>query len=122
MPRECDVLLAHNFPACIRAAASCNPSNATAVSGSLTSGVTSLPLNAVMPAVQGGSSDTSLRLRPTVVLAVLQEWFADNEFWLVPYAAFCFLRDLFGTAEHWRWGAMATPTPQVRCMRLGGPY
>lgn len=45
--------------------------------------------------------------------AVLQEWFADNEFWLVPYAAFCFLRDLFGTAEHWKWGTMAKPTPQV---------
>ena len=43
-----------------------------------------------------------------------QAWFSDNEFWLVPYAAFCFLRDLFGTAEHWKWGTMAKPTPQVR--------
>jgi len=46
--------------------------------------------------------------------AFLQEWFSENEFWLVPYAAFCFLRDLFGTAEHWKWGVMARPTPQVR--------
>lgn len=45
----------------------------------------------------------------------LQDWFADNEFWLVPYAAFCFLRDLFGTAEHWRWGTMSKPTPEVCC-------
>lgn len=45
---------------------------------------------------------------------LVQEWFADNEFWLVPYAAFCFLRDLFGTAEHWRWGTMSKPTPEVR--------
>lgn len=46
--------------------------------------------------------------------ALLQEWFSANEFWLVPYAAFCFLRDLFGTAEHWKWGTMAKPTPQVK--------
>jgi hypothetical protein len=46
--------------------------------------------------------------------SLVQEWFADNEFWLVPYAAFCFLRDLFGTAEHWRWGTMSKPTPEVR--------
>jgi 4-alpha-glucanotransferase len=44
----------------------------------------------------------------------MQDWFAANARWLVPYAAFCFLRDLFGTAEHWNWGVMATPTPEVR--------
>ncbi len=41
-------------------------------------------------------------------------WFAEAGSWLRPYAAFCFLRDLFGTAEHWQWGALATPSPQVR--------
>lgn len=57
-----------------------------------------------------------LCLEPRVRVCCLQAWFADNEFWLVPYAAFCFLRDLFGTAEHWRWGTMSTPTQQV-CVR-----
>jgi hypothetical protein len=32
---------------------------------------------------------------------------------VVPYATFCFLRDLFGTAEHWRWGVMAQPSKQL---------
>jgi len=30
-------------------------------------------------------------------------FFADNEHWLVPYAAFCFLRDQFGTADFNQW-------------------
>lgn len=51
---------------------------------------------------------------PVLLFTPAQAWFSDNEFWLVPYAAFCFLRDLFGTAEHWKWGTMAKPTPQVR--------
>eukprot|EP00879_Flechtneria_rotunda_P016824 GHRR01017609.1.p1 GENE.GHRR01017609.1~~GHRR01017609.1.p1 ORF type:complete len:841 (+),score=284.87 GHRR01017609.1:629-3151(+) len=42
-----------------------------------------------------------------------REWFVASESWLVPYAAFCFLRDLFGTAEHWNWGVMATPTQEL---------
>lgn len=36
-----------------------------------------------------------------------------NRHWLLPYAAFCFLKDLFGTAEHWQWGAFATPTKEA---------
>lgn len=36
-----------------------------------------------------------------------QSWFADNAEWLRPYAAFCLLRDLFQTAEHWRWGSLS---------------
>ena len=32
-----------------------------------------------------------------------QEFFAENEHWLAPYAAFCFLRDKFGTADFNRW-------------------
>jgi hypothetical protein len=50
----------------------------------------------------------------------LQEWFDAHKRWLVPYTAFCFLRDLFGTAEHWRWGAMATPTPELLERLTGG--
>ncbi len=32
-----------------------------------------------------------------------QAFFAENEHWLVPYAAFCFLRDQFGTPDFSRW-------------------
>ena len=34
-------------------------------------------------------------------------YFKENEHWLKPYAVFCVLRDLFGTAEHWRWGVFS---------------
>ena len=46
--------------------------------------------------------------------ADFQEFYAANEDWLRPYAIFSFLRDLFGTAQHWRWGALSRPTPQAR--------
>ena len=32
-----------------------------------------------------------------------KKFFAENEPWLVPYAAFCFLRDQFGTADFSQW-------------------
>ncbi len=32
-----------------------------------------------------------------------REFFADNHDWLVPYSAFCHLRDKFGTADFTRW-------------------
>ncbi len=32
-----------------------------------------------------------------------KKFFADNKIWLVPYAAFCFLRDKFGTADFSQW-------------------
>ena len=32
-----------------------------------------------------------------------KKFFAENENWLVPYAAFCFLRDQFGMADFSRW-------------------
>jgi 4-alpha-glucanotransferase len=32
-----------------------------------------------------------------------KKFFAENKHWLVPYAAFCFLRDKFGTADFNRW-------------------
>ncbi|KAK9170561.1 hypothetical protein Syun_002701 [Stephania yunnanensis] len=31
-------------------------------------------------------------------------FFAENEEWLKPYAAFCFLRDFFETSDHSQWG------------------
>lgn len=33
-----------------------------------------------------------------------QEYFSENEDWLKPYAAFCFLRDFFETSDHSQWG------------------
>ena len=44
----------------------------------------------------------------TLASQPFKDWMASNGRWLKPYAAFCFLRDLFGTAEHWQWGALAT--------------
>jgi 4-alpha-glucanotransferase len=35
--------------------------------------------------------------------AEYQTFFAENKQWLVPYAAFCFLRDKFGTPDFSRW-------------------
>ncbi|KAK3238486.1 4-alpha-glucanotransferase dpe2, partial [Cymbomonas tetramitiformis] len=36
-----------------------------------------------------------------------QHFFTENREWLQSHAAFCFLRDLMGTSEHWRWGALS---------------
>lgn len=33
-----------------------------------------------------------------------REFFEENKHWLVPYAAFCFFRDKYGTADFTRWG------------------
>uniref|UniRef100_A0A7N0UGE4 4-alpha-glucanotransferase n=1 Tax=Kalanchoe fedtschenkoi TaxID=63787 RepID=A0A7N0UGE4_KALFE len=33
-----------------------------------------------------------------------QRFFSENEGWLKPYAAFCFLRDFFDTSDHSQWG------------------
>ncbi|GAA0156538.1 hypothetical protein LIER_14016 [Lithospermum erythrorhizon] len=33
-----------------------------------------------------------------------QNFFAENQDWLKPYAAFCFLRDFFETSDHSQWG------------------
>ena len=37
-----------------------------------------------------------------------KQFFDDNKQWLVPYAAFCYYRDLYGTAEYTKWPAEAT--------------
>ena len=44
----------------------------------------------------------------------------SNAAWLVPYACFSFLRDLFGTSKHWHWGIASKPTPQL-LDRLSSP-
>ncbi|OIW03226.1 hypothetical protein TanjilG_13020 [Lupinus angustifolius] len=36
-----------------------------------------------------------------------KEFFSENEGWLKPYAAFCFLRDFFGTSDRTQWGNFA---------------
>ena len=37
----------------------------------------------------------------------------ENEDWLQPYAAFCFLQSVTGTSEHWTWGEWAKPSTQL---------
>ena len=37
-----------------------------------------------------------------------KQFFDQNQEWLVPYAAFCYYRDLYGTAEFGKWPAEAT--------------
>ncbi|MGV3529034.1 MAG: 4-alpha-glucanotransferase [Flavisolibacter sp.] len=32
-----------------------------------------------------------------------QSFFEDNKYWLVPYAAFCYLRDKYGTCDYAKW-------------------
>ncbi|CAN1256475.1 4-alpha-glucanotransferase DPE2 [Linum perenne] len=36
--------------------------------------------------------------------SAFQEFLSENEEWLKPYAAFCFLRDFFETSDHSQWG------------------
>ena len=38
---------------------------------------------------------------------------STNGAWLRPYAAFCYLRDLFGSAEHTQWGLLGTAAPEL---------
>jgi len=40
-------------------------------------------------------------------------FFASNEHWLKPYAAFSYLRDLFNTPDFSRWGEYSKPTPEL---------
>ncbi|XP_052172556.1 4-alpha-glucanotransferase DPE2 isoform X8 [Diospyros lotus] len=37
-----------------------------------------------------------------------QKFFSENEDWLKPYAAFCFLRDFFETSDHSQWGRFSS--------------
>ncbi|XP_024016763.1 4-alpha-glucanotransferase DPE2 isoform X2 [Eutrema salsugineum] len=39
-----------------------------------------------------------------------QKFFSENEGWLKPYAAFCFLRDFFETSDHSQWGTFSDYT------------
>jgi len=32
-----------------------------------------------------------------------KKYFSDNEYWLAPYAAYCVLRDMFGTSDYRQW-------------------
>lgn len=45
----------------------------------------------------------SAQRRSTFASADYGNFFKQNEHWLVPYAAFCFFRDKFGTADFNRW-------------------
>lgn len=41
------------------------------------------------------------------------EFFEENKFWLKPYAAFSYLRDLFNTPEFKHWGEYSRPTSEM---------
>lgn len=58
-----------------------------------------------------GSSDMMFAL---VQSAEFSDFWDTNQKWLRPYAVFKVLHGLFGTAEHWHWGALSRPTPRVR--------
>jgi 4-alpha-glucanotransferase len=40
-------------------------------------------------------------------------FFSENEYWLRPYAAFSYLRDLFNTPDFSRWNEYSHPTPEL---------
>lgn len=42
--------------------------------------------------------------------AEFQKYFSENQEWLKPYAAFCFLRDFFETSDHSQWGRFSVFT------------
>lgn len=42
-----------------------------------------------------------------------KDFFTKNSFWLKPYAAFSYLRDLFNTADFNRWGDFSTPSEEI---------
>lgn len=42
-----------------------------------------------------------------------KQFFDENEFWLKPYAAFSYLRDLFNTPDFSRWGSYSNPTEEL---------
>jgi 4-alpha-glucanotransferase len=45
----------------------------------------------------------------------------EQSAWLRPYAVFGALRELFGTAEHWRWGALGSENALDTVSRLSSP-
>lgn len=49
----------------------------------------------------------------TLASKEFKQFFERNKGWLVPYAAFCHLRDKFGTADFSRWGKYATYQPEL---------
>ncbi|KAF8403572.1 hypothetical protein HHK36_011676 [Tetracentron sinense] len=46
----------------------------------------------------------SLEKDSVLTSSSFQNFFSENEDWLKPYAAFCFLRDFFETSDHSQWG------------------
>jgi 4-alpha-glucanotransferase len=45
----------------------------------------------------------------------------ENQEWLKPYAVFRVLADVFGTAQHWRWGTMGAGDAAAVVSRLSAP-
>ena len=49
--------------------------------------------------------------KPTLESAGFRQFYADNAYWLTPYAAFSYLRDTFGTADFSSWPQHRTYRP-----------
>ena len=50
-----------------------------------------------------------------------ERFLEEQSAWLRPYAVFGALRELFGTAEHWRWGALGSENALDTVSRLSSP-
>lgn len=46
-----------------------------------------------------------------IASAEFRKYYDDNSFWLDDYAAFCALRDIYGTSDHSKWQEYASYTP-----------
>jgi len=55
----------------------------------------------------------------TLTAPDFKAWLEQNADWLKPYALFCHLKQLFGTAEHWQWGLLANPTEETLARLTG---
>ena len=49
----------------------------------------------------------------TKVTKAYKQFYSENQDWLLPYAAFCYLRDKYGTPDFRKWGTLATYDPAV---------
>ncbi len=59
------------------------------------------------------------RRKKTLASAEYRSFFAENKHWLEPYAAFCFLRDKFKTADFTNWGEHAVYNAKKTYASLG---
>ena len=75
-------------------------------------GLEALDYEAVMKAKLGFLKQIySLQKKETFASKDYQRFYVDNQHWLVPYAAFCYLRDKHGTSDFNQWPVCRTYQP-----------